>query len=87
VLGRVMRGGLRLPRTPYMSDTLYQLMLACWMNDPDERPDWAAVNATLNEMVSDPEQVTTKNKKIIFLYKSWLIIFFLILLFSGAGNN
>ena len=57
VLGRVMRGGLRLPRTTYMSDTLYQLMLSCWMSDPDERPDFAAVNATLRDIVSDPEQV------------------------------
>lgn len=34
---RILRG-LRLPRAPGLSDQLYQLMLACWMTDPDERP-------------------------------------------------
>jgi hypothetical protein len=40
-----------------MSDALYQLMLACWMSDPDERPDFMAVNATLRELAVDVEQV------------------------------
>ena len=52
-----MRGGLRLPRTAYMSDSLYQLMLTCWMSDPDERPDWTAINATLRGLAAEPEQV------------------------------
>jgi hypothetical protein len=57
VLGRIMRGGLRLPRTPYMSEALYQLMLACWMSDPDERPAFASVNATLTDLAAEVDQV------------------------------
>jgi hypothetical protein len=34
---RVLRG-LRLHRPQAASEQLFQLMLACWMTDPDERP-------------------------------------------------
>ena len=37
VMTRVTRG-LRAPHPAGASDTLYQLMLSCWMLDPDERP-------------------------------------------------
>ena len=43
---RVMRG-LRLPQTQYISEDLYQLMLGCWMTDPDERPTPVEVQETL----------------------------------------
>ena len=40
---RVMRG-MRLKQPKYVSDDLYQLLLACWQIDLDERP-------TFQEMV------------------------------------
>jgi len=49
---RVMRG-LRLPQTAYISEDLYQLMLGCWMTDPDERPSSAEVQQTLQELNQD----------------------------------
>jgi len=49
---RVMRG-LRLPQTPYFSEDLYQLMLSCWMTDPDERPTPAELQQTLQQLNQD----------------------------------
>lgn len=49
---RVMRG-LRLPQTQYISEDLYQLMLGCWMTDPDERPTPVEVQETLQQLNQD----------------------------------
>jgi len=49
---RVMRG-LRLPQVPYISEELYQLMLGCWMTDPDERPSPAEVQLSLQQLTQD----------------------------------
>jgi len=46
---RVARG-LRLPRVSGLSDQLYQLMLACWMTDPDERPSAEELNLMLADL-------------------------------------
>ena len=42
VAGRVARG-MRLPQTAGVSEELYQVMLNCWMLDPDERPTFGEV--------------------------------------------
>jgi len=49
---RVMRG-LRLPQTSHISDDFYQLMLATWMTDSDERPTAAGMAQALAEMAQD----------------------------------
>ena len=46
---RILRG-LRLPRAPGLSDQLYQLMLACWMTDPDERPSAEELHLMLADL-------------------------------------
>ena len=47
LLTRVTRG-LRLAHPLSVSDTLYQLMLTCWMLDPDERPNPAEVRGEMS---------------------------------------
>ena len=49
VMTRVTRG-LRAPHPAGASDTLYQLMLSCWMLDPDERPEPREVVEALHDM-------------------------------------
>jgi len=49
---RVMRG-LRLPQIPYISEDLYQVMLGCWMTDPDERPSPAELHQSLLHLSQD----------------------------------
>jgi len=49
VMTRVTRG-LRAPHPAGASDTLYQLMLSCWMLDPDERPEPGEAADTLREL-------------------------------------
>ena len=50
VMTRVTRG-LRAPHPAGASDTLYQLMLSCWMLDPDERPVPGEVVEGLRDML------------------------------------
>ena len=49
VMTRVTRG-LRAPHPAGASDTLYQLMLSCWMLDPDERPGPGDMVEALRDM-------------------------------------
>ena len=49
VLTRITRG-LRLSRPAGVSDNLYQLILTCWMLDPDERPAPGEVVEGLRDM-------------------------------------
>ena len=49
LMTRVTRG-LRLPHPVSVSDQLYQLMLTCWMLDPDERPGPGEAYDHLREM-------------------------------------
>ena len=46
---RVLRG-MRLPHPVSVSDTFYQLMLNCWMLDPEDRPEVMEVVESLREM-------------------------------------
>ena len=52
---RILRG-LRLPRAPGLSDQLYQLMLACWMTDPDERPTAEELHLMLADLAKSGGQ-------------------------------
>ena len=45
--------GMRLPQIPQTSDDLYQLMLGCWMTDPDERPTATEVHQSLLQLNQD----------------------------------
>ena len=49
VMTRITRG-LRLSRPPGISDILAQMMLTCWMLDPDERPEPGEVVETLTDL-------------------------------------
>ena len=49
VMTRITRG-LRLTRPPGISDILAQMMLSCWMLDPDERPEPREVVEALHDM-------------------------------------
>ena len=49
VMTRITRG-LRLARPPGISDILAQMMLTCWMLDPDERPEPREVVEALQDM-------------------------------------
>ena len=49
VMTRITRG-LRLARPPGISDIFAQLMLTCWMLDPDERPEPGEVVESLQDM-------------------------------------
>lgn len=52
VSSRVIRG-LRLTQPQYISDDLYQNMLLCWQNDPDERPSFSDLEIVLKKMAID----------------------------------
>lgn len=42
--------GLRLPQLQYVSDEFYQLMLDCWQLDCDERPTFADLSESLENL-------------------------------------
>ena len=55
LITRVARG-LRLPHPVSASDQLYQLMLTCWLLDPDERPEPRDAYDNLREMAQMASQ-------------------------------
>ncbi|CAF4951195.1 unnamed protein product, partial [Rotaria socialis] len=50
----------RLPRPPYATTELYQIMLQCWKHEPTERPTFSQLEKTLREI--ELKQVRWKDK-------------------------
>lgn len=46
-----LSAGYRLPKPSHCKDPLYDVMLSCWNEDPDSRPDFGALTVTLRSMV------------------------------------
>lgn len=42
--------GYRMPKPSHVDDTLYQIMLSCWQEDPDNRPTFEILGRKLKEM-------------------------------------
>ncbi|CAH3184288.1 unnamed protein product, partial [Porites lobata] len=42
--------GYRMLKPSHVDDTLYQIMLSCWQEDPDNRPTFEILGRKLKEM-------------------------------------
>ena len=49
--------GYRLPQPKECSDEVYKLMLACWKEDPQERPSFIEILKEIEDMM--PKEETT----------------------------
>ncbi|XP_077977353.1 hepatocyte growth factor receptor-like [Glandiceps talaboti] len=48
--------GKRLPQPAYALDTMYELLLKCWHQDPSQRPDFNDICQQLLDLLSNGEQ-------------------------------
>ncbi|KAL9958180.1 hypothetical protein ACROYT_G035157 [Oculina patagonica] len=49
-LADVLRLGYRMPKPSHVNEALYQIMLDCWREDPDDRPTFENLRDELKEM-------------------------------------
>ncbi|CAH3044688.1 unnamed protein product, partial [Porites evermanni] len=49
-MAELLLEGYRMPKPSHVVDALYQMMLNCWQEDPDERPTFEALRHELKEM-------------------------------------
>ncbi|CAF3600044.1 unnamed protein product [Rotaria sp. Silwood1] len=64
----------RLPRPPYATTELYQIMLHCWKYEPNERPTFSQLEKTLGEIELKKVRWKDKNSKSINLPDEFLAI-------------
>ncbi|CAF2753371.1 unnamed protein product [Rotaria sp. Silwood2] len=64
----------RLPRPPYATTELYQIMLHCWKYEPNERPTFSQLEKTLGEIELKKVRWKDKNSKSINLPDGFLSI-------------
>nr|XP_058956796.1 proto-oncogene tyrosine-protein kinase receptor Ret-like [Pocillopora verrucosa] len=51
-IANLLEEGYRMPKPQHVDDELYQIMMTCWQNDPDERPAFTELKRQLKDMES-----------------------------------
>ncbi|XP_077993209.1 uncharacterized protein LOC144447178 [Glandiceps talaboti] len=59
---RYLSTGKRLNQPQYATDDLYGIMLQCWNNDPDERPDFKTLAVELRQLLRLPTPSQTNHQ-------------------------
>ncbi|XP_022807724.1 tyrosine kinase receptor Cad96Ca-like [Stylophora pistillata] len=49
-IANLLEEGYRMPKPQHVENELYQIMMRCWQNDPDERPAFTELKIQLKEM-------------------------------------
>lgn len=57
-IANLLEEGYRMPKPQHVGDQLYQIMMRCWQNDPDERP-------TFTELKNQLKDKETLHKRLI----------------------
>ncbi|CAH3147000.1 unnamed protein product [Pocillopora meandrina] len=57
-IANLIEEGYRMPKPQHVDDQLYQIMMRCWQNDPDERP-------TFTELKNQLKDKETLHKRLI----------------------
>ncbi|XP_022101409.1 fibroblast growth factor receptor-like isoform X2 [Acanthaster planci] len=48
-----IKKGYRLPKPDHCSDDVYKIMQDCWQERPDDRPDFARLHITIDDILAD----------------------------------
>ncbi|XP_038064848.1 fibroblast growth factor receptor 3-like [Patiria miniata] len=48
-----IKQGYRLPKPEHCSDNIYQIMKDCWQEKPEDRPDFAGLHTTIDDILAD----------------------------------
>ncbi|XP_038064856.1 tyrosine kinase receptor Cad96Ca-like [Patiria miniata] len=48
-----IKQGYRLPKPEHCSDDIYQIMKDCWQEKPEDRPDFAGLHTTIDDILAD----------------------------------
>ncbi|XP_038066018.1 proto-oncogene tyrosine-protein kinase receptor Ret-like [Patiria miniata] len=48
-----IKQGYRLPKPEHCSDDIYQIMMDCWQEKPEDRPDFAGLHTTIDDILAD----------------------------------
>ncbi|XP_038066020.1 proto-oncogene tyrosine-protein kinase receptor Ret-like isoform X2 [Patiria miniata] len=48
-----IKQGYRLPKPEHCSDDIYQIMMDCWQEKPEDRPNFAGLHTTIDDILAD----------------------------------
>ncbi|XP_038064852.1 muscle, skeletal receptor tyrosine protein kinase-like [Patiria miniata] len=48
-----LKKGYRLPKPEHCGDDIYQIMMDCWQEKPEDRPDFAGLHTTIDDILAD----------------------------------
>ncbi|XP_038065532.1 fibroblast growth factor receptor-like isoform X3 [Patiria miniata] len=48
-----LKKGYRLPKPEHCSDDIYKVMVDCWQEKPEDRPDFAGLHTTIDDILAD----------------------------------
>ncbi|CAH3184285.1 unnamed protein product [Porites lobata] len=57
----LLADGYRMPKPSHVDDTLYQIMLSCWQDNPDNRPTFELLGSELKKMENQHKRLINMN--------------------------
>jgi len=56
-IAKLLREGYRMPKPEHVDDKLYQIMMNCWLCEPESRPSFTVLTKQLKEMENQHERL------------------------------